>query len=101
MVIDYLNRYALMDKLLKDGGLVIQTQVPALAALLLYSEFKEPIHSAEVIFGLQTHAGIDQTERKLLMEFKIAHLEQPVNAESVSTLGESEARSSEPKEITV
>jgi hypothetical protein len=25
------------------------------------------------------------------MEFKIAHLEQPVNAELVSTLGESEA----------
>ena len=38
---DYLERYALMDKLLKDTkGLSSQTQVPALAALLLYSEFK-------------------------------------------------------------
>jgi acetyl-CoA/propionyl-CoA carboxylase len=37
---DYLDRYSLMDKLLKDTkGLSSQTQVPALAALLLYSEF--------------------------------------------------------------
>jgi len=34
---------------------------------------------------------MEQTERELLMEFKIAHLEQLVNAELVSTLGESEA----------
>jgi biotin carboxyl carrier protein len=34
---------------------------------------------------------MDQTGRKLLMEFKIAHLEQPVNAELLSTLGDSEA----------
>ncbi len=38
---DYLERYALMDKLLKDAkSLSSQTQVPALAAILLYSEFK-------------------------------------------------------------
>jgi acetyl-CoA/propionyl-CoA carboxylase len=37
---DYLERYAIMDKLLKDTkGLSSQSQVPALAALLLYSEF--------------------------------------------------------------
>jgi biotin carboxyl carrier protein len=34
---------------------------------------------------------MEQTERELLMEFRIAHLEQPVRAEFVSTLGESEA----------
>lgn len=34
---------------------------------------------------------MEQTERELLMEFKITHLEQLVNAELVSTLGESEA----------
>jgi biotin carboxyl carrier protein len=34
---------------------------------------------------------MDQTGRKLLMEFKLTHLEQPVNAELLSTLGDSEA----------
>jgi biotin carboxyl carrier protein len=34
---------------------------------------------------------MDETGRKLLMEFKIAHLGQPVNAELLSTLGDSEA----------
>ncbi|HZD35963.1 MAG TPA: acetyl-CoA carboxylase biotin carboxyl carrier protein subunit [Nitrososphaeraceae archaeon] len=34
---------------------------------------------------------MDQTEGNLLMEFKMAHLDQPINAELVSTLGESEA----------
>lgn len=38
---DYLERYALMDKLFKDTArLSSQFQVPALAALLLYSEFR-------------------------------------------------------------
>jgi acetyl-CoA/propionyl-CoA carboxylase len=37
---DYLERYALLDMLIKDTrGLTSQTQIPALAALLLYSEF--------------------------------------------------------------
>ena len=37
---DYLERYDLMNKLLKDAkGVSAQTQVPAVAALLLYSEF--------------------------------------------------------------
>ena len=37
---DYLERYNLMDKLLKDTkDISAQTQVPALAALLFYSEF--------------------------------------------------------------
>jgi acetyl-CoA/propionyl-CoA carboxylase len=37
---DYLERYAIMDKLLNDTkGMSSRAQVPALAALLLYSEF--------------------------------------------------------------
>ena len=37
---DYLERYHLMEKLLQDTkGMSAQTQVPALAALLFYSEF--------------------------------------------------------------
>lgn len=43
---DYLERYAIMDKLLSDTkGMSSRAQVPALAALLLYSEFIKT-HSA-------------------------------------------------------